>query len=150
MINESINKYDFRLRYYLIPLYYKLPVSAAHSTTTLEDHLLLSARPSRIACRFPPERNFLSMPWIASFSAPFRGQHFTHILKPNGTTVLLKQFSVSTVLQCQKHLIRHWKAASSWHEAGRTSQEITPLILSVISEQAGDHGLNHFYSRKSL
>lgn len=79
--------------------YYSEPPGAARSTTTLEDHPLPSAWPSSTRCRFPPEKNFLSVPRMASFPAPFRSQHFTPTLKTDGITLLLKQFSVSTMLQ---------------------------------------------------
>jgi len=79
--------------------YSEPPGSAVGITATSKDHPLPSAWPSSTRCRFSPEKNFLSVPCMASFPAWFKGQHVTPTLKKDGTTLLLKRFSVSLMLQ---------------------------------------------------
>lgn len=88
---------DYRI---ILPhCYSKPPGPRAHITTTLEDHPLPSAQPSSTGRRFPPQKYFLFMPCMASWPAPLRGQYFTPTLDKDGTTLLLKQVSLSRVLQ---------------------------------------------------
>lgn len=62
-------------------------LTATLNLLTLEDHPLPSTRPRTTRCRFPPEKDFLSMPRMAYFPALLRSQNFAPTLKIDATTL---------------------------------------------------------------